>query len=152
MIHSPSPYGYPSGTSRDSDKAEKNDDANSSPATYEQLVVRWRTIGSGGTGALGRSARNALQASKPLRTVQETQERGAPVSNISEEDDEFTGLFIFEFDEEGRICRHVIEHVEEGGNWEKKFGPRVIGLTEWLLGGRNSAPEGGAIAPCFSRN
>ena len=51
------------------------------------------------------------------------------------EDDskEFTGLFIFEFDEEGRIFSHTIEHVEEGGNWEKGVG-RFVGLTDWLLG------------------
>jgi len=53
------------------------------------------------------------------------------------EDDkkEFTGLFIFEFDEEGRIATHTIEHVQEGGNWENGVGAKVVGLTDWLLGG-----------------
>ncbi|KFX91400.1 hypothetical protein O988_07765, partial [Pseudogymnoascus sp. VKM F-3808] len=65
-----------------------------SVAPREQLVVRWRTIGKklGGAGDKG-----------PVAT---------------REEDEFTGLFIFQFDEEGRIVKHVIEHVQEGGNWE----------------------------------
>ena len=41
-------------------------------------------------------------------------------------------MFIFEFDEEGRILTHTIENVEEGGNWDKMT--RVISVTDWLLG------------------
>lgn len=48
---------------------------------------------------------------------------------------EFTGLFIFEFDGEGKILSHTIEHVEEGGQWERGVGAKVVGLTDWLLGG-----------------
>jgi len=48
------------------------------------------------------------------------------------EDKEFCGLFLFEFDEEGRILSHTIEHVEEGGNWDKTN--KVISVTDWLLG------------------
>lgn len=67
------------------------------------------------------------------------------------EDDskEFTGLFIFEFDEEGRIVSHTIEHVQEGGNWEKGVGPRVMGLTDWLLGGLKKKGDEGAPCPAF---
>ncbi|OBT44931.1 hypothetical protein VE00_04743 [Pseudogymnoascus sp. WSF 3629] len=93
-----------------------------SVAPREQLVVRWRTIGK----KIGGGDKVATRA-----------------------EDEFTGLFIFQFDEEGRIVKHVIEHVQEGGNWEKGVGARVVGLTDWLLGGRNKEPEG-SLAPCCS--
>ncbi len=66
------------------------------------------------------------------------------------EDDskEFTGLFIFEFDEEGRIISHTIEHVQEGGSWERGVGARVVGLTDWLLGGMKKNGRGDEGAPC----
>ncbi|OBT52636.1 hypothetical protein VE04_07301 [Pseudogymnoascus sp. 24MN13] len=93
-----------------------------SVAPREQLVVRWRTIGK----KIGGGDRVATRA-----------------------EDEFTGLFIFQFDEEGRIVKHVIEHVQEGGNWEKGVGAWEVGVTDWLLGGRNKEPEG-SLAPCCS--
>lgn len=62
---------------------------------------------------------------------------------------EFTGLFIFEFDEEGRIVSHTIEHVQEGGSWEKGVGARVVGLTDWLLGGLKSNEGTGDVCPAF---
>lgn len=58
--------------------------------------------------------------------------------------EEFTGLFIFEFDEEGRIVTHTIEHAQEGGNWDKFS--KVISVTDWLLGkawGKRSDEEAG---------
>ncbi|KAG7010126.1 ras-related protein [Physcia stellaris] len=48
------------------------------------------------------------------------------------DDEEFCGLFIFEFDEEGRVLSHTIEHAEEGGSWDKVG--RVVSVTDWLLG------------------
>ena len=52
------------------------------------------------------------------------------------DDEEFCGLFIFEFDGEGRILEHTIEHVVEGGEWERVGGMsrKVVSVTEWLLG------------------
>lgn len=78
----------------------------------EKLVVKWRTAGknAGTTGS-------TLSAASPT----------SPDSS-----GEFTGLFLFEFDEHGRILTHTIEHVEEGGNYERM--PRVISVTDWLLG------------------
>lgn len=46
--------------------------------------------------------------------------------------EEFCGLFIFEFDEEGRILTHTIEHAEESGSWDRAS--KVISVTDWLLG------------------
>jgi hypothetical protein len=62
---------------------------------------------------------------------------------------EFTGLFIFDFDSEGRILSHTIEHVQETGQWEKGVGARVVGLTDWLLGGIKG---GDAPCPAFARD
>lgn len=46
--------------------------------------------------------------------------------------EEFCGIFVFEFDEKGRVVKHVIEHAEEGGDWDRM--PRVVSVTDWLLG------------------
>lgn len=48
------------------------------------------------------------------------------------EEGEFSGLFIFEFDDQGRLASHTIEHAQQGGNWEKMT--RVVNVTDWLLG------------------
>lgn len=67
------------------------------------------------------------------------------------EDDkkEFTGLFIFDFDEEGRIASHTIEHVERGGRWGNGVGAKVVGLTDWLLGGLRGRGEGASGIPAL---
>lgn len=83
-------------------------------AIGEQLVVRWRTIGK--TKGWGLAPKD--------------------------ESKEFTGLFIFEFDNEGRVLSHTIEHVQEGGDWENGVGAKVVGLTDWLLGGMKGGREG----------
>ncbi|RMZ91717.1 hypothetical protein DV736_g1041, partial [Chaetothyriales sp. CBS 134916] len=46
--------------------------------------------------------------------------------------EEFTGLFIFTFDGEGRITTHTIEHAEQGSGLDRAS--RVVTLTDWLLG------------------
>ncbi|CZR53926.1 uncharacterized protein PAC_03808 [Phialocephala subalpina] len=114
----------------------------SGSARPEQLVVRWKTIGKTkgkGTGAFYKG----IGGNEHVDKITEFLGGGKG------EDDskEFTGLFIFEFDEEGRVVSHTIEHVQEGGNWEKCVGARVVGLTDWLLGGmrRNGRDEG---SPC----
>lgn len=109
----------------------------------EQLVVRWKTIGKTkgkGTGAFYKG----IGARENVDKITEWLGGGKG------EDDskEFTGLFIFEFDEEGRIVSHTIEHVQEGGSWEKGMGARVVGLTDWLLGGMRNNGRGDEGAPC----
>ena len=111
----------------------------------EQLVVRWRTIGktkNQGTGGFYKG----IGASENVDKITEWLGGGKG------EDDskEFTGLFIFEFDEEGRVVSHTIEHVQEGGNWEKKgVGARVVDLTEWLLGGMRNGRGDASPCPAF---
>lgn len=119
----------------------------SSVPAHEQLVVRWRTIGRASlTGAL----RKSIGAQG--RTEVLGQQRGVKAAMAQGDEDEFTGLFIFEFDEEGRIVKHVIEHVQEIGVWEKGVGARVVGLADWLLGRMNKDVEGErSVAPCCVR-
>lgn len=59
---------------------------------------------------------------------------------------------MFEFDEEGRVLVHTIEHTEEGHNFDKMT--RVISVTDWLLGKawgkKDEAPAGLALGMCGS--
>ncbi|TLS25566.1 hypothetical protein PpBr36_07438 [Pyricularia pennisetigena] len=91
-------------------------------AMGEQLVVRWRSLGGSNVFGLGGSDDDRSK--------------------------DFVGLFIFDFDAEGRILSHTIETVQEGGHWEKGVGAKVVGLTDWLLGNikRGGAPEGSLAA------
>lgn len=69
------------------------------------------------------------------------------------DDEEFCGLFIFEFDEEGRIVKHTIEHAEQGSNFDRMT--RVVSVTDWLLGkvnGRKKEENVPELAWCKSRH
>lgn len=110
----------------------------------EQLLVRWCTIGKTqgkGTGAFYKGIGSHDHVDKITEWL----------GGGKGEDDskEFTGLFIFEFDGEGRIISHTIEHVQEGGDWERGVGARVVGLTDWLLGGMKGNGERGTPCPAF---
>ena len=94
----------------------------------ERLVVRWKTCGKTrgkGMGALYRG----IGASEQVDKITEW------LGGDARDDEEFCGLFIFEFDEEGRIITHTIEHADQSGNWDKTS--RVVTLTDWLIGRMN---------------
>ncbi|RAH64263.1 uncharacterized protein BO66DRAFT_244943 [Aspergillus aculeatinus CBS 121060] len=55
----------------------------------------------------------------------------APIFKLSKEE-QFTGLFIFSFDEEGRIASHTIEHADDACGWERT--PKFVTLADWLIG------------------
>ncbi|KAK1775461.1 hypothetical protein QBC45DRAFT_445151 [Copromyces sp. CBS 386.78] len=125
----------------------------------EQLIVRWRTIGKSKNWGL--SFINGSESdAKGVRDadLKGTTEYKAPVGNAepsagrdNTKKSEFTGLFIFEFDGEGRILSHTIEHVQQSGEVEKGVGATVVGLTDWLLGGIKGAREGeGGTCPAFT--
>ncbi|CAJ2511094.1 Uu.00g067190.m01.CDS01 [Anthostomella pinea] len=110
------------------------------PGAYgEQLVVKWRTASANG------SSNKNLSLTEQGEQKLDDSLRG---SQTAGEKKSFTGLFIFEFDKDGRIISHTIEHVDEHGEWEKGVGARVVGLTDWLLGGIKGRTEGGAL-PVF---
>ncbi|TVY83739.1 hypothetical protein LSUE1_G001672 [Lachnellula suecica] len=117
--------------------------ASNPSARSEQLIVRWRTIGKTqgkGTGAFYKG----IGAKDNVDKITEWLGGGKG------EDDrkEFTGLFIFEFDGQGRIVSHTIEHAQGGSNWDRGVGARVVGLTDWLLGGMKNNGEGDRGTPC----
>ncbi len=109
----------------------------------EQLIVRWRTVGRAMPPFLSRFT------SADSNTAATQSDRPAPVGTSQAVDDpkEFTGLFIFEFDGEGRVLSHTIEHVAEGGDWERSVGARFVGLTDWLLGGIRGSGSGSGDTP-----
>ncbi|KAH1512336.1 hypothetical protein KXV73_008432, partial [Aspergillus fumigatus] len=72
----------------------------------------------------------------------------APIFKLSNEE-QFTGLFIFSFDEEGRISSHTIEHADDAGGWDRTA--KFVTLTDWLIGkarGSLDPPPGLAIQGC----
>jgi hypothetical protein len=86
---------------------------------HEQLVVKWATCGK--------------SEEKDQGQVSEAFEKITSIIGRSREShNEFSGLFLFEFDDEGRIVKHTIEHVEENGQSDKPA--KVISVTDWLLG------------------
>lgn len=114
------------------------------PGAYgEQLVVKWRTASSSSEPDGDAKPRLTEQGGRDF----DTHLRG---SQAVGEKKAFTGLFIFEFDKDGRVISHTIEHVDQHGDWEKGVGARMVGLTDWLLGGiKGRSEEGGGLPALF---
>jgi hypothetical protein len=55
----------------------------------------------------------------------------APIFSLGKEG-QFDGLFIFAFDEQGRIAGHTIEHADQANGWDRTA--KFVTLTDWLLG------------------
>lgn len=55
----------------------------------------------------------------------------APIFKLKNEEN-FTGMFVFRFDRDGRIASHTIEHAED--NFSASRTSKVVTLTDWLLG------------------
>jgi hypothetical protein len=85
----------------------------------EKLIVRWQTCGRS-------EKKEGGQVSDVVEKITNI------VAGSSRPHQEFTGLFKFEFDEEGRILNHIIEHTEECQHWDRTA--KVISVTDWLLG------------------
>ena len=129
----------------------------------EKLIVKWKTCGKTSnrdpTGGIYRSG-SSKEGKDPMDRIMEfiagtkggrDEQTDLAKRPQGEEEREFCGLFVFEFDEKGRIIKHVIEHTDEGGRWDSMT--RVVSVTDWLLGhinGRNKAhvPE---LALCEDR-
>ncbi|KAG5983597.1 hypothetical protein E4U55_007767 [Claviceps digitariae] len=104
-------------------------------AIPEQLVVRWCEQRRG-NGA------NAPEPGGMARAL--WRDRGVDPNKA------FTGLFIFDFDSQGRVLTHTIEQAQEGGDWEKGMGAKFVGLTDWLLGGMKN-DRGEEPIPMFEK-
>lgn len=100
-----------------SERMVKNGCASTSDAGNERLIVKWETCNS----------------EKEHGPVSEAVEKiSSIIKRPHKTDDKFSGLFLFEFDDQGRIAKHTIEHVEENGQWDMTA--KVISVTDWLLG------------------
>ncbi|GAP83861.1 putative DNA-directed RNA polymerase iii 130 kda polypeptide protein [Rosellinia necatrix] len=117
------------------------------PGAYgEQLVVKWRTASSSSSSSSEPDAGDPKPS--PDERNLDAQLRGSQA--VGEKKKAFTGLFVFEFDKDGRIISHTIEHVDEHGDWERGVGARMVGLTDWLLGGiKGRSGDGGGIPALF---
>ncbi|KAF4125892.1 hypothetical protein GMORB2_1138 [Geosmithia morbida] len=105
-------------------------------AMPEQLVVRW-------------TEKCRARHSPRITTTSHLATVGGRLGGGVDPNEAFTGLFIFDFDREGRILSHTIETAQEGGDWEKGMGAKFVGLTDWLLGGIRD--PGNTPAPIFER-
>ena len=120
-----------------------------SDAFGEQLVVRWRTVGKGKNWGLPFINNGSQDAAAGGNKGEGASGTKAPVGMAQAvgSSKEFTGLFIFDFDKEGRILSHTIEHVQEGGQWEKGVGAKVVVLTvSW-----DPVDDGGELKGLFLR-
>ena len=118
-------------------------DPSKTTVNSERLIVRWKTCGKTkgkGMGALYRG----IGASEQVDKITEW------LGGDARDDEEFCGLFIFEFDEEGRILTHTIEHVEESGYWDRTS--RVVSVTDWLLGRMNGTRKEPQVALNYARD
>lgn len=105
----------------------------------EKLIVRWQTCGKSDRKENG-------QVSDVVEKITSI------VAGSKRPQQEFTGLFKFEFDDEGRILNHIIEHTEEGQHWDRTA--TMISVTDWLLGrawGRSEGNPSLAFVRCNER-
>ncbi|KAI9374562.1 hypothetical protein BJX61DRAFT_288750 [Aspergillus egyptiacus] len=130
----------------------------------ERLVVRWRTerTPSSSSSAPSKPDAQATPTSTISRessnTSASTSTTGtnkglsvllggdAPIFKLAS-DDQFTGLFIFSFDEEGRVLSQTIEHADDATGWERTA--KFVTLTDWLIGKARGSLERPPPAPGF---
>ncbi|KAL4875546.1 hypothetical protein BJY04DRAFT_201609 [Aspergillus karnatakaensis] len=117
----------------------------------ERLVVRWRTERTHSTPSSAPSAPSGSTAmpSESSTTSANAKDDSsgtnkglsvllggdAPIFKLS--NDQFTGLFIFSFDDEGRVLTQTIEHAEDASGWERTA--KFVTLTDWLIGKARSS-------------
>jgi Mitochondrial protein up-regulated during meiosis len=96
--------------------------------------VRWRTETRGNGGSSDSAAASAAAANSNAginRGLSKLLGGDKPIFNLNK-GDEFSGMFVFTFDSEGRIATHTIEHADESNGTDRTS--RVVTLTDWLLG------------------
>jgi hypothetical protein len=98
----------------------------------EKLVVRFKTEKkSNGNGQSTNAAARSSAGASINRGLSTLLGGDKPIFSLNQ-DDEFTGIFIFSFDSKGRIATHTIEHSDENNGYDKTS--KVVTLTDWLLG------------------
>ena len=102
----------------------------------EKLIVKWQTCGKSDKKESG-------QVSDVVEKITSI------VAGSKRPQQEFTGLFKFEFDEEGRILNHIIEHTDEGQHWDRTA--KMISVTDWLLGRAWGMRDEGSPSLAFAK-
>lgn len=119
--------------------SSSSSDSNSIRTSFggsEELRVRWRTCGK--TKGLGMGAAfRGIGASQSVDKITEW------LGGDARDDEEFCGIFVFDFDADGRILSHTIERAEEGRGSEGLG--RVVSLADWLLGRAKGANGNGEL-------
>ncbi|KAF2478897.1 hypothetical protein BDY17DRAFT_306008 [Neohortaea acidophila] len=110
----------------------------------EKLIVKWKTCGKQRVRVSeSKDARDTITTPKdPVDKIKEFISGAGEMKFFKQpsgEEQEFCGIFIFEFDDEGRIAKHVIEHTEESGRFDHMT--RVVSVTDWLLGRFNGKKD-----------
>lgn len=80
------------------------------------------------SGNLSTSSRSKAGVNKSLSTLLGGD---VPIFSLGKEG-QFDGLFIFAFDDQGRIAGHTIEHADQANGWDRTA--KFVTLTDWLLG------------------
>ncbi|KAI5293473.1 hypothetical protein KEM52_005498 [Ascosphaera acerosa] len=141
-----------------SEKMVKNAAVSDSPAKNSRLIVRWTTVTDGGPGrsappqpgsSENQSQRSAAHHDHAASHSVAGSNRGlssllggdAPMFQLRKEE-AFAGIFVFSFDEHGRISDLKIEHAEENDHRERPSNG-VTSLADWLLGIPPTASIGG---------
>jgi hypothetical protein len=91
----------------------------------EKLIVKWKTCGK-------TRNKNSAGIYRGIGANEQVERITDVLGGKARDDEEFCGLFIFEFDEAGRILKHTIEHADKGSGSERTN--RVVSVTDWLLG------------------
>ncbi|KAE8351652.1 hypothetical protein BDV28DRAFT_15602 [Aspergillus coremiiformis] len=110
----------------------------------ERLVVRWKTELRGEDHQSEAPAVPTPTKDKEQGASKDGVNKGlsvllggdTPIFPLSKEQ-QFTGLFIFSFDEEGRILSLTIEHADNATGWERTA--KFVTLTDWLIGKARSS-------------
>ncbi|KAI9831245.1 MAG: hypothetical protein M1819_005173 [Sarea resinae] len=105
----------------------------------EKLLVRWKTCASSSSSSSSSSsATDTFTSSSPTSPLtsllHSTSSSSSESSAKKDKDNEFTGLFIFTFDGDGRIATHTIEHAERRDGSDHDRMGAVVSVTDWLLG------------------
>ena len=103
----------------------------------EKLVVRWKTESKASNGSPPTNSSSTSSSSSTNnmnRGLSSLLGGDQPFLRLSRDPTQspFSGLFIFCFDEEGRIVSHTIEHADEANGYDRTA--RVVSLTDWLIG------------------
>ena len=121
--------------------------------------VAWGRLPGGHTTLEVVSARMLESERLRIRWRAGARDGGRPEGGIRQgttevHDGEFSGIFIFEFDDKGRVAKHIIENSEEDDGERL---PGVISVTEWLLRKARGVPaepgiaQGGALSWQYQR-